>query len=185
MRDRRTRTILERLQIGPENNAFSRPALSAAFQATAALLALQRRSDKEPSHEHTRRGAEPHRQRSSTKVSSGCSRCCASQSISTDPAYKEQCRAAAEHRRRRSHAASASTPSVRPTEGHPVVVGKSATGTVNGQAPRVLFYGHYDVQPVDPLDCGRRRRSSRGSRRCPTAARSSSRAAPATTKARP
>jgi len=36
---------------------------------------------------------------------------------------------------------------VRPTAGHPVVVGKS-----NGAAgPRVLFYGHYDVQPVDPL----------------------------------
>jgi acetylornithine deacetylase/succinyl-diaminopimelate desuccinylase-like protein len=68
-------------------------------------------------------------------------------SISTDPAYKEQCRAAAEH-------VAADLKSIgfeadlRPTEGHPVVVGKS-----NGAAgPRVLFYGHYDVQPVDPLD---------------------------------
>ena len=68
-------------------------------------------------------------------------------SISTDPAYKEQCRAAAEH-------VAADLKSIgfeadlRPTEGHPVVVGKA-----NGAAgPRVLFYGHYDVQPVDPLD---------------------------------
>jgi acetylornithine deacetylase/succinyl-diaminopimelate desuccinylase-like protein len=68
-------------------------------------------------------------------------------SVSTDPAYKEQCRAAAEH-------VAADLKSIgfdadlRPTEGHPVVVGKA-----NGAAgPRVLFYGHYDVQPVDPLD---------------------------------
>src|ERR1700686_4335585 len=68
-------------------------------------------------------------------------------SVSTDPAFKPQCRAAAEH-----VAADLKTigfeASVRPTEGHPVVVGKS-----NGAAgPRVLFYGHYDVQPVDPLN---------------------------------
>ena len=41
---------------------------------------------------------------------------------------------------------------LRPTGGHPVVIGKSANGAGNGNAPRVLFYGHYDVQPVDPLD---------------------------------
>ena len=67
-------------------------------------------------------------------------------SVSTDPAYKEQCRTAAEcvaaDLRSIGFAAD-----VRPTEGHPVVVGKS-----NGvSGPRVLFYGHYDVQPVDPL----------------------------------
>ena len=68
-------------------------------------------------------------------------------SVSTDPAYKEQCRAAAEHVAAdlRSIGFSAD---VRPTEGHPVVVGK--TNGVSG--PRVLFYGHYDVQPVDPLN---------------------------------
>src|SRR5205085_7133992 len=41
--------------------------------------------------------------------------------------------------------------SLRPTGGHPVVVAKSANGE-RGAAPHVLFYGHYDVQPVDPLD---------------------------------
>ena len=68
-------------------------------------------------------------------------------SVSTDPAYKEQCRTAAEHVAAdlRSIGFEAN---LRPTEGHPVVVGKS-----NGAAgPHVLFYGHYDVQPVDPLD---------------------------------
>jgi acetylornithine deacetylase/succinyl-diaminopimelate desuccinylase-like protein len=40
---------------------------------------------------------------------------------------------------------------LRPTAGHPVVIGKSQNGA-NRQGPRVLFYGHYDVQPVDPLD---------------------------------
>lgn len=67
-------------------------------------------------------------------------------SISTDPAYKPQCQAAAEH-----VAADLTsigfTSEVRPTAGHPVVVAKS--NGANG--PRVLFYGHYDVQPVDPL----------------------------------
>src|SRR6478672_9115986 len=67
-------------------------------------------------------------------------------SVSTDAAYKDHCRAAAEHVAKdlRSIGFEAT---LRPTEGHPVVVGKS-----NGASgPRVLFYGHYDVQPVDPL----------------------------------
>ena len=67
-------------------------------------------------------------------------------SISTDPAYKEQCRAAAEHVAADLRSIGF-TADVRPTEGHPVVVGK--TNGVSG--PRILFYGHYDVQPVDPL----------------------------------
>ena len=69
------------------------------------------------------------------------------QSISTDPAFAEQCRATAKF------VADDLTglgfdAQVRKTTGHPVVVGKSG----NGAGPRVLFYGHYDVQPVDPLD---------------------------------
>ena len=48
-------------------------------------------------------------------------------SVSTDPAYKEQCRAAAEHVAADLRRPSALPPSVRPTEGHPVVVGKVAT----------------------------------------------------------
>lgn len=69
------------------------------------------------------------------------------QSISTDPAYKEQCLAAANHVASDLESLGFET-QVRPTKGHPIVVGKSP----NGPGPRVLFYGHYDVQPVDPLD---------------------------------
>jgi len=73
-------------------------------------------------------------------------------SISTDPAYKDQCRAAAEHVAADLASIGFET-SVRPTDGHPVVVGKSNGSTAPGAAgPRVLFYGHYDVQPVDPLN---------------------------------
>jgi acetylornithine deacetylase/succinyl-diaminopimelate desuccinylase-like protein len=71
------------------------------------------------------------------------------QSVSTDPAYSQHCKAAAEYVAADLRTIGFDT-DVRPTEGHPVVVGKSGTGKANGK-PRVLFYGHYDVQPVDPL----------------------------------
>ena len=73
------------------------------------------------------------------------------QSVSTDPAYAPQCRNAAEHVAADLRGLGFDV-SVRPTAGHPVVIGKSGDGKANGKAPRVLFYGHYDVQPVDPLD---------------------------------
>jgi acetylornithine deacetylase/succinyl-diaminopimelate desuccinylase-like protein len=69
-------------------------------------------------------------------------------SISTDPAYAAQCREAAgwlsEHLKALGFDASA-----RETPGHPVIV---AHLPKNSGAPHVLFYGHYDVQPVDPLE---------------------------------
>jgi acetylornithine deacetylase/succinyl-diaminopimelate desuccinylase-like protein len=68
-------------------------------------------------------------------------------SISTDPAYAEECRRAADwlvdDLRSEGFEASA-----RSTPGHPVVLG-TAPGR---QGAHVLFYGHYDVQPVDPLN---------------------------------
>src|SRR5919202_1161428 len=68
-------------------------------------------------------------------------------SISTDPAYAGECRRAAEWVKG-DLAALGFEASVRETSFHPVVVGhKPKPG-----APHVLFYGHYDVQPVDPLD---------------------------------
>ena len=74
------------------------------------------------------------------------------QSVSTDPAYAPHCRSAAEHVAADLRTLGFET-SLRPTGGHPVVIGKSGgNGQANGKAPRVLFYGHYDVQPVDPLD---------------------------------
>lgn len=68
-------------------------------------------------------------------------------SISTDPAYAEDCRKAAEWLSDELSGLGFEA-SVRATAGHPMVVGH-AHGT---QAPTVLFYGHYDVQPVDPLE---------------------------------
>ncbi len=67
-------------------------------------------------------------------------------SISTDPEWKADCRRAAEWLvdDLRSIGFDAS---VRDTSGHPVVVGHHG-----GDGPHVLFYGHYDVQPVDPLN---------------------------------
>jgi acetylornithine deacetylase/succinyl-diaminopimelate desuccinylase-like protein len=71
-------------------------------------------------------------------------------SISTDPAYKDDCRAAAQHLAGDLRTVGF-TADVRPTAGHPVVLAKS-DGARDGGGRRVLFYGHYDVQPVDPLD---------------------------------
>src|SRR5690348_3187649 len=68
-------------------------------------------------------------------------------SVSTDPAYAEHCRTAAKYVAD-DLASIGFASEVRPTGGHPVVVAKA-----NGASgPRVLFYGHYDVQPVDPLN---------------------------------
>jgi acetylornithine deacetylase/succinyl-diaminopimelate desuccinylase-like protein len=68
-------------------------------------------------------------------------------SISTDPAYAAETRACAEwHSRDLEEIGFASE--VRDTPGHPIVLAKNhdAKGT------KVLFYGHYDVQPADPLE---------------------------------
>jgi acetylornithine deacetylase/succinyl-diaminopimelate desuccinylase-like protein len=68
-------------------------------------------------------------------------------SISTDPAYRHGCREAADWLKR-DLASLGFEASLRETPGHPVVFAKHAKGA----GPHVLFYGHYDVQPVDPLE---------------------------------
>ena len=70
-------------------------------------------------------------------------------SISTDPAYAEACQKAAEWLRDELQGLGFEA-SVRPTQGRPMVVGKAKAGRED--VPHVLFYGHYDVQPPDPLD---------------------------------
>ena len=67
-------------------------------------------------------------------------------SISTDPAFAEHCRQAADWLAT-DLAAIGFDASVRPTPGHPIVVAHD----LSADGPHVLFYGHYDVQPVDPL----------------------------------
>lgn len=70
-------------------------------------------------------------------------------SISADPAHKDDCLSAArwcaDHLTEIGIASS-----VRETIGHPMVVGHY--DGAGADAPHILFYGHYDVQPVDPLD---------------------------------
>jgi acetylornithine deacetylase/succinyl-diaminopimelate desuccinylase-like protein len=69
-------------------------------------------------------------------------------SISADPHYKPDCRVAAEWcARELSGIGIPST--VRDTIGHPMVVGHCRGA--DARAPHLLFYGHYDVQPVDPV----------------------------------
>ena len=71
-------------------------------------------------------------------------------SVSTDPAYKPQCQKAAEWCARTLKELDFDAKVV-PTTGHPMVVAHDRQPAMNG-GPHVLFYGHYDVQPPDPLD---------------------------------
>ncbi len=68
-------------------------------------------------------------------------------SISTDPAYAQECRRAAQWLVDDLRTIGFDA-SVRDTPGHPMVV---AHHDGPSGSPHVLFYGHYDVQPVDPL----------------------------------
>ncbi|WP_026622358.1 acetylornithine deacetylase/succinyl-diaminopimelate desuccinylase-like protein [Ensifer sp. WSM1721] len=70
-------------------------------------------------------------------------------SISTDPAFKAECRKAAEWLAAEL-AALGFEASVRDTPGHPMVVAHHEAEKAS--APHLLFYGHYDVQPIDPLN---------------------------------
>src|ERR1700683_2001994 len=70
-------------------------------------------------------------------------------SISADPAFAGDCKAAADHLAKDIATLGFAT-EVRPTAGHPAIVAKAnGSGKANGEPrPHVLFYGHYDVQPV-------------------------------------
>jgi acetylornithine deacetylase/succinyl-diaminopimelate desuccinylase-like protein len=72
-------------------------------------------------------------------------------SISTDPDYKRDVVRCAEWLRGKM-ASAGLTAELLETKGHPMVYGEwlGAPGK-----PTVLFYGHYDVQPVDPVDLWR------------------------------
>lgn len=78
-------------------------------------------------------------------------------SVSTDPACREATRRAAEWAADQLRASGFAaeilpTPPARTGQpGHPVVLAE-APGARDYQGPHVLFYGHYDVQPPDPLE---------------------------------
>jgi acetylornithine deacetylase/succinyl-diaminopimelate desuccinylase-like protein len=70
-------------------------------------------------------------------------------SISTAPEHAKDCRAAAEWLVRHFRALGCPVSALLEGEGHPVVWAESPR--ISG-APTLLIYGHYDVQPVDPVD---------------------------------
>ncbi len=69
-------------------------------------------------------------------------------SISADPAYKNDVASTAIWVEKALQKAGCPHTEIIPTPGHPIVYGELL---VNDQAPTVLVYGHYDVQPPDPL----------------------------------
>ncbi len=69
------------------------------------------------------------------------------QSISTDPAYDGECHEAAEWLAEDLRSIGFET-RVAPSQGHPFVVAHD----LSADGPHLLFYGHYDVQPADPLE---------------------------------
>lgn len=73
-------------------------------------------------------------------------------SISADSAFAADCRKAAQHLSEQIGSLGFDA-EVRPTAGLPAVVAKAKNAAAGAH---VLFYGHYDVQPVDPLDLWRR-----------------------------
>jgi len=75
------------------------------------------------------------------------------QSISTDPAYAAECRRAAEVVAAEFRDLGFDA-SVRDTPKHPMVVGHYKVA--GPDKPHVLFYAHYDVQPIDPIELWQR-----------------------------
>ena len=71
-------------------------------------------------------------------------------SISTDPAYKKDVTRAADWIVTEMHHVGLKNAQAIPTDGHPVVYAEWLEA--GNEAPTILFYAHYDVQPVDPLE---------------------------------
>jgi acetylornithine deacetylase/succinyl-diaminopimelate desuccinylase-like protein len=71
-------------------------------------------------------------------------------SVSTQPEREGDVERAAQWLRDRLAEAGFAEAEVMPTSGHPVVYG--ARTTDDPDAPTILIYGHYDVQPPDPLE---------------------------------
>ncbi len=70
-------------------------------------------------------------------------------SVSADPKYKGDVLKTADFIAQKLREAGADNVEVCPTAGYPIVYGEKIT---DPSRPTVLVYGHYDVQPADPLE---------------------------------
>ncbi|MBP3193573.1 dipeptidase [Natronogracilivirga saccharolytica] len=71
-------------------------------------------------------------------------------SISADPAHKEDVHSAAKYVAGQLERIGLNNVSIEETDGHPIVLAEHLEA--GPDKPTVLIYGHYDVQPPDPLD---------------------------------
>ena len=70
-------------------------------------------------------------------------------SISADPKYDHAIKKTAHWIERSLNEIGCDHVKICETDGHPVVYGEKI---INKNAPTVLVYGHYDVQPPDPVE---------------------------------
>ncbi len=70
-------------------------------------------------------------------------------SVSADPKYKNDVIKTADAVKEKLIAAGADKVEICPTAGYPIVYGEKI---IDAKLPTVLVYGHYDVQPADPLE---------------------------------
>lgn len=70
-------------------------------------------------------------------------------SVSADPKYDKDVSATADFLKSKFEALHVDRVEIIPTKGHPVVY---AEKIIDPKLPTVLVYGHYDVQPADPLE---------------------------------
>jgi acetylornithine deacetylase/succinyl-diaminopimelate desuccinylase-like protein len=70
-------------------------------------------------------------------------------SVSADPKYKDDVLKTADYVAEKLKAAGAENVEICPTAGYPIVYGEKI---IDASLPTVLVYGHYDVQPADPLE---------------------------------
>ena len=70
-------------------------------------------------------------------------------SVSADPAFKQEVAKASDWVKQALDHVGCTTTEIIPTPGHPIVYGEQL---IDPKLPTVLVYGHYDVQPPDPLE---------------------------------
>jgi len=70
-------------------------------------------------------------------------------SVSADPKYRDDVLKTAAFVAKKLEEAGADKVEICETAGYPIIYGEKI---IDGQLPTVLIYGHYDVQPADPLE---------------------------------